>query len=171
MRAAFGWDACCLFPQCVQTVIPLIGGVLVQGLHLLPGRWRQSARPVVSAWLLGPWQWWGPAGRWHRLLLVAGPWQVVAGRCRQCPEPLAAARAECVHSQGSEGNRWCSVAVPSSVPIQEMIGTISGDHSGTPGGSRPCLPLQSKMPKVICPQVVQEAPCHPRAWVCREIFL
>ena len=24
MRAAFGLDACCLFPQCVQAVIPLI---------------------------------------------------------------------------------------------------------------------------------------------------
>lgn len=53
-EAAVGLDACYFFPQCVQTVIPLIGGVLVQGLHLLPGRWRQSARPVVSAWLLGP---------------------------------------------------------------------------------------------------------------------
>ena len=26
MRAAFGLDACCLFPQCVQAVIPFIGG-------------------------------------------------------------------------------------------------------------------------------------------------
>ena len=27
MRTAFGLDACCLFPQCVQAVIPLIVGV------------------------------------------------------------------------------------------------------------------------------------------------
>ena len=38
MRAAFGLDACCLFPQCVQTVIPLIVGVPVYGFHLFPGR-------------------------------------------------------------------------------------------------------------------------------------
>ena len=27
MRVAFGLDACCLFPQCVQAVIPLTGVV------------------------------------------------------------------------------------------------------------------------------------------------
>ena len=31
---------------------------------------------VASCWLLGPWQWQGPPGRWHRLLLVAEPWEV-----------------------------------------------------------------------------------------------
>ena len=36
--AAFDLDACCLFPQCVQTVIPLIVGVPVYGFHLFPGR-------------------------------------------------------------------------------------------------------------------------------------
>ena len=30
--ASFGLDAFCLFPQCVQAVIPLIGIVLVYGL-------------------------------------------------------------------------------------------------------------------------------------------
>ena len=41
MRAAFGLDACCLFLQCMQAIIPLIGVVQVQGQHFLPGRWRQ----------------------------------------------------------------------------------------------------------------------------------
>ena len=33
VRAAFGLDACCLLPQCVQAVIP----VLVYTLWLIPG--------------------------------------------------------------------------------------------------------------------------------------
>ena len=41
LRAAFDLDACCLFPQCVQAVIPLTGVVLVYSLHVLPGRGRQ----------------------------------------------------------------------------------------------------------------------------------
>ena len=52
VRAAFGLGACCLFPRCVQAAIPLIGGVLVDGLLVLPGRRRQWAGPVASAWLL-----------------------------------------------------------------------------------------------------------------------
>ena len=31
---------------------------------------------TASAWLLGPSQWPGPTGKWHRLLLVAVPWEV-----------------------------------------------------------------------------------------------
>ena len=54
MSATFGLNACCLFLQCVQGAIPLIGGVLVYGLHMLPGRWRQWVEPVASAWLLSP---------------------------------------------------------------------------------------------------------------------
>ena len=27
--AAFDLDVCCLFPQCVQAIIPLIGGVML----------------------------------------------------------------------------------------------------------------------------------------------
>ena len=35
---------------------------------------------------------------------------------------MAVAAAEYVHSQGSESNnRWCSVAVPSSVPTSEVL--------------------------------------------------
>ena len=44
-------------------------------LCILPERW-----PVASAWLLGPWQWQGPTGRWCRLLLVAGSWEVTVIR-------------------------------------------------------------------------------------------
>ena len=50
--ASFGLDAFCLFPQCVQAVIPLIVDMLVYCLNLLPGICRQLARLVASAWLL-----------------------------------------------------------------------------------------------------------------------
>ena len=35
----------------------------------------------------------GPAGMWYRLLIVAGPWELVMslGRFTRCPEHLAAA--------------------------------------------------------------------------------
>ena len=49
IRAAFGLDACCLFPQSVQNVIPLIGC-----LCMLPRRWLQWAELAANAWLLGP---------------------------------------------------------------------------------------------------------------------
>lgn len=52
----------------MQASIPLIEGVLVYDLHVLPGRWECSA-PVVSARLPGP-----QGGKGLRLLLVAGPW-------------------------------------------------------------------------------------------------
>ena len=62
--------------------------------------------------------------RWHRLLLVAGPWQVtVISRCRWFPEHLAVAAVGEVCCQGSESsNRWYSVAMPSSLPISEVPG-------------------------------------------------
>ena len=47
---------------------------------MLPGRWWQWARLVANAWLLDPWQWQGPMGRWCRLLLVAGLWEVTVIR-------------------------------------------------------------------------------------------
>lgn len=39
-------------------------------------RLRQWPKLEASAWLLGPSQWQRPAGRWHRLLLLTGPWKV-----------------------------------------------------------------------------------------------
>ena len=54
MKAAFVLDDCCLFPQCVQAVLPLIVVVLVYHLCVLPGRWQQRAGPVIRAWLLVP---------------------------------------------------------------------------------------------------------------------
>ena len=38
------------------------------------GKW---VPPIGSTQLPGPWQWWGPVGKWGcRLLLIAGPWAV-----------------------------------------------------------------------------------------------
>lgn len=73
VRAAFGLGACCLFPRCVQAAIPLIGGVLVDGPLVLPGRRRQWAGPGASAWLLALDSGKGLLGGDARLLLVSGP--------------------------------------------------------------------------------------------------
>ena len=59
-----------LFLQCEQTVVPRM-------LSVFSGRRRQWAVPAVSAYLLGSQQQQRSSGRWHRLLLVAGPWEVV----------------------------------------------------------------------------------------------
>ena len=50
VRAGFGLDACSLFLQCVQAVIPLIGGVQVHSLPMLPGRWGQWVALADSTW-------------------------------------------------------------------------------------------------------------------------
>ena len=63
-------NICCLFLWCEQAVVPRM-------LSVFSGRRRQWVGPAVSAWSLGSQQQQGPAGRWHRLLLVAGPWEVV----------------------------------------------------------------------------------------------
>ena len=49
------WFGCLLFPSsCVQAVIPLIGVMLVLGLFILPGRWRQWVGGLISStFLLG----------------------------------------------------------------------------------------------------------------------
>ena len=56
--------------QCEQAVIHRV-------LTVFPGRRRQWVGVVVSDWLLGSSQQQGPAGRWFRLLIVAGPWEEV----------------------------------------------------------------------------------------------
>lgn len=55
----FGLDACCLFPQCVLAIIPLIEGGQVHGLCVLLGRWREWLAPSTSTclWSLKC-QWW-----------------------------------------------------------------------------------------------------------------
>ena len=56
MRAAIGLDACCLFPQCVQAVIALIGGVQVHGLHVISGECHGWHLQVVPGCISGdPW--------------------------------------------------------------------------------------------------------------------
>ena len=52
VRAAF-LDACCLFLQCVQAVIPLIGDVQVHGLCVLLERCGPWVAPASGAWSPG----------------------------------------------------------------------------------------------------------------------
>ena len=80
------------------------------------------------------------------------------------PEHLAVAAAGCMHFLGSESNnRWCLVAMPSSLVPSEVVGAASGNCPQTPSGGRPCPPLVSEITAVVCPchlQTTQEAP-HP----------
>ena len=58
MRASFESDACCFFHQCVQAIIPLIRGVLVYGLCVLPGRlgqWKGPQGSMAPGHGGGPW--------------------------------------------------------------------------------------------------------------------
>ena len=61
----------------------------------------------------------------------------------QLPEPMAVATAGHVHSQGSEGNRWHLVAVPSFTVTPEVTGAIGGTYSQTA--------LESEMPEEVFP--------------------
>ena len=63
-------NICCLYLHCEQAVVP-------RKLSVFSRRRRQWVGPAASAWSLGSQQQQGPAGRWNRLLLVAGPWEVV----------------------------------------------------------------------------------------------
>ena len=55
MRVDFGLDDCYLFPQCMQTIIPLKGGVKLYGLWMLPGGGDNGRHLQVirSHWALG----------------------------------------------------------------------------------------------------------------------
>ena len=149
---------CCLFLWCEQVVIPRV-------LSVFPGRRRQWVGLVVSAWLLGSSQQQGPAGRWHRLLLAAGPWEVAMslGRFKRFPEHLPVAASGCVSFQGSEStNTRCLVTMPSSVVPSEVIGATSSAYSQTPSGGGPHPPLESEITAVVCLhhlRTTQEAPC------------
>ena len=58
-------------------------------LSVFLGRRRQWLGPLVSAWFLGSQQQRGLAGRWHRLFLVAGPWEVVVSLKQMYEVPRA----------------------------------------------------------------------------------
>ena len=127
MRAAFGLDACCIFPQFVQAVIVM----LVSSLHLLPGRWKQWEGLIVSVWFLGPWQWQGPVERWNRLLLV---WALDSGSDLQ-------AGVGSIQSIWQWQQQQQSICIP-----RRLRAAIAGDKL-------PCPPLCQPL-RWVGPQVV-----------------
>ena len=71
--------------------------------------------------------------------------------CRWCLEHLEVSAAGWVHSHVSDyGARWCSVAVPSSLPSSEVPGAAGGACSQTCSVGRPHPPLVSEMTAVVC---------------------
>ena len=93
-------------------------------------------------------------GRLCRLLLVAGPWEVVMSlrQIYAVPGAFGSGSGRFVSSQGSESNSGCfSVAMTSSVVSSEVIGAASISCSRTPTGHRPCPPLESEITVVVCP--------------------
>lgn len=123
MRAALGFDVCSPFPQCVQAIIPLIGGVLVYSLHMLPGMvaiGKAYSQCLVAGHLA--------VARTHKEVTVPA-----APGCRSLgsgSDPqVGGSDAQSlwqqkwlghVCSQGSEGNGWHLVAGPSSTAIPEV---------------------------------------------------
>ena len=88
---------------------------------------------TASAWLLGPSQWPGPTGKWHRLLLDAVPWEVAVTlrEVEAVPRVFGSGHHKIgVYSQGSEGNRWPSVAM-----TPEVTGAAGGACRWTPSGA------------------------------------
>ena len=77
LEGCFWFGLYCLFPQCVQAVNPLIGGAGVWPVYV--SQEMEAMGRCCSQCLVA-----GPLTvmrnhteeRWHRLLLVAGPWEV-----------------------------------------------------------------------------------------------
>ena len=68
MRAAFGLDACCLFPQRVQAVILLIGVVLIYGPEHVSRETEAMGRVSSQCLVAGPLTMSRTGGKWCRLL-------------------------------------------------------------------------------------------------------
>ena len=88
-------NICFFFLQCEQAVNPRM-------LSVLSEKRRQWVEPAVSAGSFGSQKQQGPVGRWHRLLLVAEPWEVIMslGGLTSCSEHLAVSAAGFVSSEG-----------------------------------------------------------------------
>ena len=109
VRAALGLDACCLFPQCVQAILPLTGcfqgdgssgqgrassQFLVAGLLTVARTHGKVAQADPSCRALGSgsdpqagvgsaqsiWQW-----QWHSMCLLRGVTATTGGVWLQCP--------------------------------------------------------------------------------------
>ena len=137
MRAGFGLDTCCLFPQRVLAVIPLIGGVQVPGPCTLPGRWGQWLVPGCST--LG--------GRPHS--------SQEGGGSDQCPlAGCSAVVAVHAHLWSPRWQRWLvlipGARVGGALPPNSMCGERNS-YSGT----APCL---------ACPPTM-EACLSGRPWL------
>ena len=68
------WMLAVSFPQCMQAIIPLIGGVQVYSLHMTLGKWEKWVVPPGSIchWALVKGRDTGGGGI-GKLVLVAGP--------------------------------------------------------------------------------------------------
>ena len=132
----------CLFLKCEQALIPRL-------LSVFSGRRRQWLGPADSAWLLGSQQKKAPAGRRYRLLLVAGPWEVVI-----CSRLIYQVSRE-LHNSSS---RVCEFPVEweQKLPVFNCSALSWGDWNHRwclfrhPNWNRPCLSLESVISVISC---------------------
>ena len=134
-------NICCIFLWCKEAISEDVQGVFREKEAMVRASSQclviglsTAARPAGSSKACC-------AGRWHRLLLVAGCWKVVI--TSRWPDHLAVAAAGCVSSQGSESNNSLYLIAT----LFWGVGTTGGVCSGTPIGSGPWLSLESVCPR------------------------
>ena len=138
-------NICCLFLQCEQAVFPRMFSVFREK----EGMGRASRQCLVAQFSTAA----GTCREWHRLLLVAGPWEVVMSSSQIC---------KVSRTFGSSSSRVCEFPgdweqqqlVFISMPSSEVIGTSCGTCSGTPCGSGPCPSLESVITAVVWGQCI-----------------
>ena len=90
----------------------------------------------------------------HRLLLVAGSWEVTVIKHVWVLHGAFGSGSSrvCVFQGSGNNNGWCSVAVPSFLkPTSVMTGAAGGVCSQTLSGGSLHLPLVSELTAVVCP--------------------
>ena len=113
-------------------------------LRVFSWRWRQWAGLGAHAWLLDPWQWQGPMGGWHRLLLVAGPWEeAVIRQAKLAPGVFGSGSSRSSASLGQwEQQMVLFLQCPLLCQPLRWLG---------PSGGGPWPPLESEITVVVFP--------------------
>lgn len=145
MKSSLGLGVWCLFPQCLVAFIPLIEGVQVHSLCVVPGSLWQWVVP--GHWALSS----GDNLQGYR----GSKWPLESGLLAVAVtpkevEPLAAATLGCVPSQVAGDNGRRSVAESSVAETPVVTGWQAVPCLGSLSGSGPCPPLKYKRAVAVC---------------------